>query len=41
VALFYFPRAPEADGSHAEQIQHQHENVSNMQSKHNNHPLKE
>jgi hypothetical protein len=40
VALFNFLRAPEADGCHAEQIQSQHKNIRNMQSKHSIDPYK-
>jgi hypothetical protein len=39
MALFYFSRAPEANGSHAEQIQRKDKNIRNMQSKHSIHPL--
>jgi hypothetical protein len=34
LTLLYFARSPETDGSHCKQIQHQYENVGNVQSKH-------
>jgi hypothetical protein len=39
LSVFYFSRAPEANGSHPEQIKRKHKNIRNMQSKHSFHPL--